>query len=201
MLNVLVDGQPLSTNVGAVRSMPDLIELIKASIDPDTIIASVSLNGQVLSEADWRAPLSVQGNGSLEVVTTTREQFVADRLQSSMDVVQHVILEFVKAREHFEGNDARDGNKALGTAIVDLKAFLDWYNSVLTMLPASFENERETYMNHVRTIAGTCEQILQQQLFQSWWALSQTLEGKLEPQLNELRTLCEKVSQESATAH
>jgi hypothetical protein len=42
----------------------------------------------------------------------------------------------------------------------------------------------------VEDIAECCKRICQQQLYQSWWALGETIEKELEPKLDKLEDFC-----------
>ena len=73
MITVKVDGQVLSLELAGIRTMGELVELIKMNIDPDAVICAMTIAGRELNEADWRAPLSVQGNSELEIATSTKD--------------------------------------------------------------------------------------------------------------------------------
>ncbi|MEI7489443.1 MAG: hypothetical protein WCJ72_18910, partial [Chryseobacterium sp.] len=59
---------------------------------------------------------------------------------------------------------------------------------------ASYDIEKQ-----VIEIGEVCQKICQQQLYQSWWALGETIEKELEPKLDQLETFCRRF-QESAKA-
>ena len=80
MIQVHIDGSPLQADIGAMNTMGDLIELVKATIDPDTIITSVEFNGQALSDGDWSMPLSAQRGRTLEIRTGTKRAYVYERI-------------------------------------------------------------------------------------------------------------------------
>jgi hypothetical protein len=48
----------------------------------------------------------------------------------------------------------------------------------------------------VTEISETCKKICQQQLYQSWWALGESLEKELEPKLDKLEDACRKAARE-----
>ena len=60
-------------------------------------------------------------------------------------------------------------------------------------------SERSSYElgDRVTEITETCKRICQQQLYQSWWALGETLEKELEPQLDRLEDFCKKFGTEN----
>jgi L-rhamnose mutarotase len=50
--------------------------------------------------------------------------------------------------------------------------------------------------SEVQDISETCKKICQQQMYQSWWALGESLEKDLEPKLDKLEDTCRKVARE-----
>lgn len=63
----------------------------------------------------------------------------------------------------------------------DLSAFLNWYNTILKMVPSAAKLQISTYNNEVQGMTKTCENLLQQQLvYHSWWALSETVKNNLD---------------------
>ena len=196
MLKVIIDGQPFSADISALRTLGELVELIKASIDPDSIIVGMLIEGRHLSESDWRAPLSVQGESTLEVETGGKREFAVDRIASSDVVLAEIIEEFKAAKDNFRNGVTMDANSTLQQAVEDLRAFLDWYQTLLAILEEDQDVNKQPFEASIGDIASTCEQLVQQQLYQSWWALGETLETKLEPQLEGLREVCVSMSGE-----
>ena len=76
MITVKVDGQVLPLELSGIRTMGELVELIKMNIDPDSVISARTIGGRDLVESDWRAPLSVHGGARLEIATATKQQFL-----------------------------------------------------------------------------------------------------------------------------
>ncbi len=190
MIRLMVDGQDWSSKISGVRTMPELVELVKANIDPEKIVTAMAINGQNLTDADWRAPLVVQGESQMEILTGSKESYVQDRLGVAISVVEEIIEEFHRARSLYQDGVSREGNMSFSKAVGDLRAFFNWYFSVLDLANTKAESQKETFKSQVSEISSVCEQMLQQQMYQSWWALGQTLEAKLEPQLGTLKTSC-----------
>lgn len=199
MITVKIDGNELSSDLSGISTMGDLIEVVKATIDPDTIITALTLGGRELTDADWRAPLSVQGGNLLEVQTGSKENFVEDRLTQSVVFANHIMHEFGFARDLFKNAQNQKANLEFGKAVEDLQAFVRWYDTLLQMFPAG-GLERGEFEIKMGEIQKTCEQVLQQQLYNSWWALGETLEKRLEPQIGSLRDFCARVAGVSADA-
>lgn len=190
MANVQINGRPFPSGTGDVRTMGELVELIKASIDPDTIITGIFLSGRELTDNDWRVPLAIHGESAIEITTGSREQYVSERLQSAALYLDRIIESFGKARTLFKSGESNPGNSALSSAVQDMRAFLDWYSTVVQMIQAPDEAAVAKFESSVSDLTDTCEQILQQQLYRSWWAIAETLEKKLEPQLGQLKSVC-----------
>lgn len=198
MVKVKIDGQDSDSEIGHISTMADLVEFVKASIDPDTIIVDLKLEGRELSDADWRVPLSVQGDSVLEVTTGSRDNYVTQRLSSAPDYMYQIKAEFEAARTFFKDGSNEKGNTAFKGAIDDLRAFLGWYSAVLSMLPDDSVVAIETFNAGCQDLTVVCEQLVQQQLYQSWWALGETIASQLEPKLQELKEVCDKFAEDYA---
>jgi len=194
MVSVQIDGQPLGIDISGAKTMGELVELVKSQIDPDSVVESLTIEGRQLTDSDWRAPLNVQGSSVLEVTTSSREAFVASRLEQAPEFVRLITESFAKARQAFQQGDQTVGNNLLNSSVNDLKAFFQWYDIVLEAGAIS-DADKARIVGNVQELAQTCEQLVQQQLYNSWWALGESLESKLEPQLNELCQSCESFAQ------
>ena len=195
MIKVLVDDSPFQ-DFANVKTMGDLVELVKVSIDPNTIITGITIDGKELSEVDWRVPLSVQGDSTLEIITGSREDYLRVRLESAGEYLQHISKTFSLSRVSFKEGENQEANKTFGVAVNDLKAFIDWYHALLLMFPSSWDVDVSKFEETVTELVGTCEGLVQQQLYQAWWAIGEQLENKLEPTLAKLLTHIEKISEE-----
>ena len=194
MMNVQIDGTPFQGNIADIKTMGDLLELIKASIDPDTMITVIEFNGEALTDADWNAPLNQQNGRVLDVRTGTKRAYVGERLAASAAILEQIENEFADAGNSYRGGFSPDGNSKLSHAVDDLGAFVQWYNGLLTM-DEVLENQRVEFMSKVDALQKICEQIVQQQLYNSWWVLAETINTRLNPKLQEMRGLCSEVAQ------
>lgn len=194
MITVQVDGASMLTDVQGMSTMAELIELIKASIDPDAIITSLTLSGSELTEADWQSPLASHRGRTLEVTTGSRHEYVSERLRVAGDFLTKISEEFRQAAALYQGSDWPGGNSAFAVAVDDLLAFVNWYDFVLQVEESSFVEERAEFQRNVEGIRQTCEKLLQQQLYNSWWALGDTIINTLVPQLNDFERFCERVA-------
>ena len=191
MVNVRINGEESSVGGETTAKVTDLVELIKSVIDPEHMITSILINGRDLAEDEWYSTVNQLGTSIIEVETGTPEEFVADRLSKSSDVVRACYIEFRDARKGFQEGDMSAGNQKLVTAVNTLKAFFEWYKTLITLVP----EEKREYFNmekQIGEISEVCKRICQQQLYQSWWALGESLEKDLEPKLDELEDFCRK---------
>jgi len=195
MIQVQVDGSPMHADFGGVRTMGDLLELVKASIDPDYIITAVELEGKVLKDNEWSMPLSAQTDRQLQILTGSRQAFVKQRLETSVDILGQIVAEFTDAGNSYRKGFSPEGNTGLARAVDDLGAFVTWYDSLLTMGHGPIQQAQVEFRGQVNELQKVCEQIIQQQLYNSWWALAETISSRLAPQLEEIKVLCGKISQ------
>ncbi len=191
MVNVRINGEESTVNSESSSKVTDLVELIKSIIDPDHMITSILINGKDLAEDEWYSTVNQLGTSIIEVETGTPENFVGNRLEQSSDIVRACFVEFRDARKSFQDGDMNSGNQKLVTAVNTLKAFFEWYKTLISLVP----EEKQTHFNmdkQVTEISETCKKICQQQLYQSWWALGESLEKELEPRLDSLEDFCRK---------
>ncbi len=190
MITVNVDGQPFSADVTQVRSMADLIELVKTVIDPDSIIVSLALDGKPLSDADWRMPLNGQTKSQLEICTGNPELYVRERLEGAASYLTEIIDEFSLSSASYLTAVYESGNQKLAKAVHDLGAFVNWYSSLLGINPAQYASASQDFESRIRQIKLICDQLVQQQMFQSWILLGETIKSRLVPELEKLRAFC-----------
>lgn len=186
---IAINGIETQMSVAGMPRVIDVVELIKSSIDPDHMITGIFINGNELSDDDWNAPTAQFADATLEVITGRPEEFVKERLNCAPEVVQACYLEFRTARRFFKDGKMDEGNKQLVQAVNTLQAFFQWYASMVEIVP---EADREQYMieKEISEVSNVCKKICQQQLYQSWWALGETLESELEPALDEVEDRC-----------
>lgn len=194
MLNININGSRLNADLSASRTMGDLIEAVKTRIDPDTIIIDISFNGQSLNDSDWNLPISQHNGKTLEICTGSRQNFMMQRLALSPEIAGQIINNFSDAALSYKNGLTLDGNQLLQTAVGDLDAFIRWYSSVLAMAPSA--EWKESFHKQVAELQKACEQIFQQQLYNSWWVLAETINNRLRPSLEEVKKLCERLATE-----
>lgn len=194
MVNVEVNGAPLMLPMEQLRSMGDLVELIKANIDPDSMIIDINFDGQVLSENDWHMPLSQHRGRTLKVATGSKQSYLVDRLVVADELIEKISEEFIQAATFYRDSNSPEGNGALALAVKDLSAFVNWYSSLIQLDSANSHANKLTFDAHVSNIKTISEQIFQNQLYQSWWVLADSISSKLKPELDALRITCANVA-------
>jgi len=189
MKSVIINGEESEIQGVGLPKVADLIELIKSSIDPEHMITSILIDGRDLAESDWVASTAQFSTSIIEVETGTPSEFVNTRLAAAAAVVRECFFSFRDARKCFQEGNMQEGNQKLVEAVNTLQAFFEWYVTMLDLLP---EEERAMYKIEEQAdgISEVCKKICQQQLYQSWWALGETLQGELEPKLDELEDYC-----------
>ena len=200
MVQVRVNGQALRIPVERLSTFADLIELVKSSIDPEHMVTVISLDGRDLRDDEWSmSPAQLQGD-NLDFHSGRPELYVAERLQDASSVVRSCFFEFRDARKGFQDGDTAMGNKRLKVAVDTLKAFFEWYGTLLQLVPEGARAKLDI-SQEVVDISETCKKIVQQQLYQSWWALGESLEKELEPKLDKLEDACRRAARDiQATA-
>jgi hypothetical protein len=191
MKAVIINGEESGIRTEGLNTVADLIELIKTVIDPEHMITALLLDGNELKETDWAAGINNFKDSVLEVQTGAPRQFVADRLAESSGIVGKCFIVFRNCRKLFQDGKMEEGNRQLVEAVSALKAFFEWYSTIMALVP---QNERSQYdiTEHVNALSEACKKICQQQLYQSWWALGETLKDELEPRLDKLEDQCRK---------
>ena len=195
MIRVRVNGNYTDVPMASVPRFTDLLEFIKSQIDPDHMITSLLLDGTELTDDQWNQNVATLIGDTLDVVTGHPESYVADRMQDASRVVRSCFYEFRAARKGFQDGDTVTGNKRLKVAVDTLKAFFEWYGT-LVQLVSETKRERLDISPQVLEISESCKKICQQQLYQSWWALGESLEKDLEPKLDKLEDACRRVARD-----
>lgn len=196
MVQVRVNGQMLSIPVQQLNTFADLIELVKSSIDPEHMVTLIHLDGRDLRDQEWAMPPAQLQGEHLDFQSGRPEIYVAERLQDASSVVRSCFFEFRDARKGFQDGDTAMGNQRLKVAVETLKAFFEWYGTLLQLVPEGARAKLDI-SQEVLDISETCKKIVQQQLYQSWWALGESLEKDLEPKLDKLEDTCRKVAREA----
>lgn len=187
MVSVRINGVESGISCGGLSRFPELVELVKANIDPEHMITSIVIDGRLPTEEDWSANLSQFETNIVEIETGKPAEYFLGQIGQAADVVQACFTQFRSSRKSFQSGEMVEGNKLLIEAVGTAKAFFDWYGTLLQLVTPE-EGKVYDIEAHVTDISECCKRICQQQLYQSWWALGETLEKELEPKLDKLET-------------
>ncbi|MFN4896974.1 MAG: hypothetical protein ACK5GN_09395 [Pseudomonadota bacterium] len=199
MIQISINGRKADICLTNTLQFTDLLELVKAQIDPEHMITAITMDGRELTDEEWNQCVSQLQGHTLEILTGHPDVYVSDKLQDASRVVRSCFFEFRDARKGFQDGDTVVGNKRLKTAVDTLKAFFDWYGT-LVQLVSETKRGKLDISPQVVDISETCKKICQQQIYQSWWALGESLEKELEPKLDKLEDACRRVAREIQTA-
>ena len=190
MVSVIINGDESGISGEGLPKFADLVELIKSSIDPDHMITSILVNGEELSDDDWLAPMAKFNTTTIvEIQTGAPNSFVAERMGTAADIISNCFMKFRESRKLFQSGSMQTGNEELSSAVYTLKAFFDWYGSMMSLIDAE-EQGKYAINEEIGSIAGICKKIVDQQMYQSWWALGETIKTELEPELDKLEDRC-----------
>lgn len=195
MVRVYVNGCQEQMQLENIPRFTDLLEVIKSQIDPEHMITSILIDGRDLTDEEWGMKLCELPGEALELTTGHPDIYVSDKMQDASRVVRSCFFEFRDARKGFQDGDTVTGNKRLKVAVDTLKAFFDWYGTLIQLVSETKRHKLDI-TPHVTEISETCKKICQQQLYQSWWALGESLERELEPKLDKLEDACRKAARE-----
>jgi hypothetical protein len=195
MKRIKINGEATTLATNVAMRFTDLVELIKSSIDPEHMITSIQIDRRELSDEEWSMTVGQLSGEEIAVLTGRPEVYVSDRIQDASSVVRSCFLEFRDARKGFQDGDMQSGNRRLKVAVDTLRAFFEWYGTLLQLLPERNRGKLDI-STQVGDISETCKKICQQQMYQSWWALGESLEKDLEPKLDKLEDVCRRVARD-----
>jgi len=189
MVSILINGIDSSVPVLDLPRFSDLIEVVRSSIDPNHMITEIVVDGQQLADEDWRKSPRAFGDAVIEISTDTPDQYIAARVLDAPEAVQVCFLQFRDARKTFQSGDSRKGNQKFAQSVHTLRAFFEWYQSLMQLMTKE-QRVEFSLDSHIHELTASCNTICQQQLYQQWLALADTIEHQLEPGLDKLETHC-----------
>lgn len=199
MKKVTINGRYVDLCLTNISQFTDLLELIKAQIDPEHMITAITIDGRDPTDEEWGGTVAQLQGEVLEIRTGHPDTYVSEKLQDASRVVRSCFFEFRDARKGFQDGDTIAGNKRLKVAVETLRAFFDWYGT-LSQLVSETKRGKLDISPQVTEISETCKKICQQQLYQSWWALGESLEKELEPKLDKLEDACRRAARDIQVA-
>jgi len=185
MIRIRINGTETPFNLSGIQRVTDLIELIKAVIDPAHMISRIFFNDRELQDHEWSGTITQMGEGVFEIDTEFPEVYVGSRLRDAGSIVNTCYMQFRDSRKLFQDSRMTDGNKALVEAVNTLKEFFNWYCTMVSILPEDKRGGLDL-TEQMNSLAEVCKRICQQQLYQSWWALGESIKMDLEPKLDQL---------------
>lgn len=193
MASVKINGQDASLNISGIDKLSELVELVKAIIDPEQMISSIAVDGRDLEDHEWGATLSQFETSVFEIETDFPINYVCQRLDQASSIVKNCFMQFRSARKCFQVGEMTEANKRLVSAVNTLNEFFRWYYTLAELLDEKKKKALDLTV-HMNGISEICKRISQQQLYQSWWAIGETLEKELEPSLDKLEDACIKIN-------
>ncbi|MCB0319847.1 MAG: hypothetical protein KDD60_02910 [Bdellovibrionales bacterium] len=199
MVSIRINGEDAPVRAENCSHIAEIVELIKSVIDPDHMITNIQIDGRPLDDADWLLQKGQLETSIIEFDTGSPDDFVGERIAKAAEIVRGCYLEFRTARQKFQDGLSVEGNKQMVTAVEALQAFFTWYGTLLEIMP---EKKRSEYdiTPFVEELTSICKSICQQQLYQSWWALGESIQNRLEPQLDQLEGHCRKFQRYASVA-
>jgi hypothetical protein len=189
MIAVRINGIEPGLRTDGLVKVGDLIELVKTVIDPDHMIIEIEVDGIPISDDVWGGALQAVSNSHFDFYTNTRTSYLTEQVNKSPKAVQACFVQFRDARKTFQGGDTQGGNQKLVQATDTLRSFFDWY-SVLLQLATENQKVQMNLEPALSDILASCKSICQLQLYKSWWALGESIQNELEPQLDRLEDKC-----------
>ena len=189
MIQVRVNDANLNIPTQGLNTLSNLVEYVKSSIDPETIIVSLTKNNEPLLDSDWRNPISLQSDMVLSFVTGSKLLFVDERLVLGEEILESFISKIEACAQSFKQLRVHSANKEFGLFIEDLSAFVNWLNSIFLMDKNRFESEIASYKELVSDLEKVCGAVQNQQMTSSWWALGDALTNKMLPVVIAFKTL------------
>lgn len=188
----MVNGAESQQAFSSTTRVTEMVELIKASLDPEDMITAIGVDGRELEEHEWASPLSAFPGSTFELITGKSSEYIAHRLEIAPEVISSCYMEFRDARKKFHAGDQAEGNKALVQAVSTTRNFFSWFATLSDLMEAP-QRAKFNIDPQVREISDVCKRICQQQLYQSWWAIGETIQRELEPKLDALEDLIRKI--------
>ena len=180
---IQVNGADSPIQPAGLTTVSDLLELVKTTIDPDQMITAIAVDGRQLEDAEWEAAPSRYR--LIEIETDLPERYVAARLTLASEIIRNIYFQFKHSRKSFQNAKMQEGNLQLKEAVEGLHAFFTWYATLMGLVPAEGQHGL-SITTETEKLVEICKKIIQQQLYQSWWALGESIEAELEPALEEL---------------
>ncbi|MDR2337352.1 MAG: hypothetical protein LBE20_01735 [Deltaproteobacteria bacterium] len=193
MLTVNLDGQNFPFEPLAVQNINELIELVKLNINSEKLISDINLQGQNISEVEYRAPLRIHRNSVLEINTVSREEFVNQRLELAQAYLEVIANKFQLVQPTYEELGQEQAAVCLADAINDLTYFFNWFYAILETDGQRFQNSKAEIDETVKKLTEICERVVEQQLADAWQDVCTLIDAELITSLIAFSEIAESV--------
>jgi hypothetical protein len=189
MLQVMVDNTELDIEVSRLKTISELVEYIKSSIDPDTIILSLTKDNHPLSENDWVMPLQAFKESKVEIKTGSKESFINERLNMVDSISDELYDKVSEVSKLFRHGAEDEAHEPFAAVLNDLNAFVGWLYSVYMIEKEMFSDEIANFHEIVDEMKSACFDLQSYQMQQSWWNLGDILDLKILSLLERIKEL------------
>ncbi len=193
MLNVSLNSQNFEFNPLIVKNIDELVELVKLNLDSDQLISEVSLQGYSMSDSDWRVPLRVHNSSTLKITTTSKSDFVNQRLELSIAYIEVIANKFNLVPPTLEEESAESAGTCLADAPNDLSYFLNWFSTISNVDFSRFASSDSEIKSLIQDIVSSCEKIVSLRSENKWSELNSEIDNSMLPLLVSLSELIEKL--------
>jgi hypothetical protein len=180
-LTVNLNGKELVFDKAHIRDVSELVNLVQLGVSQhEGIVCDISLKGGDLSSNDWSTPLSELGEGTLEISTTTKAEFVENRLKLADSYMNVVAAKFNMVTPTYKEQGADSATACLITATKDMSYFCDWFSTIVQL---DAERLGGTIKAGLSGLLSTSEGLLDMQMSNKWEEICKTVDETLMPQL------------------
>jgi hypothetical protein len=189
MPNIMVDNTELNLEVSKLRTVAELVEYIKSSIDPDSIILTLTKDDEPLSENDWIMPLQSFRQSKFKITTGSKGEFVRERLEMVDAVINEMYDSFSRISKLFKHGVEDEAHEPFAQSLNDLNAFVGWLHSVYSVDEEIFGQEISEFEIIIEELKNSCVDVQSFQMQQSWWNLGDVLDLKILSTLEQIREM------------
>ena len=200
MVQINIDTGENLGDISSVKTMNELVELVKSTIDPLRMISGITLNGQIIKESDWRLPLSIHGNGVLGFETCSREEFLNERIKGAPEILDKISANLKDVSGKFRSGDSMGGNESFAGSIADLEAFVKWYMAVIEVDPSISPSYLDSFSSLMDEMSEVCERMVRNMMTAKWSEVAGSIDLELIPKLEKIRVKAAEFAQ-SYTPH
>lgn len=189
MPQVILDNAEVNFEFSRLRTVGELIEYIKTSIDPDAIILSLTKDDEPLNDSDWMMPLQAFNESRFDITTGSKNDFIKQRLEMVDDLIEELYLNFSEIIKLFKHGAEQEAHEPFSATLNDLNAFVGWLHSIYSVDEETFQLEASQYEKVIEDLKIACVDIQSYQIQQSWWNLGDVLDLKVLSILEQIKEI------------